>query len=173
MISESAAFIALNKQLVNESDYLMLLPAEADISIETQTEMTRSMRQNNLANVYVAQSNGLLVGYIGVTPVRFAKNKHCCQFAIGVLKSHQRKAIGTKLIQAMEQWAAAQAIFRIELSVVVDNVAAIAFYQRCGYHVEGTKTASLKIENGFVDEFLMAKLIISTTESSLKKSPVE
>jgi len=156
-VEDADKFVVLNRLLSQESDYMLLKPSEAGISVDKQAEMTRKMKLNNVSNVFVAEVDARLAGYIGVTGGLFAKNKHTCHFAVGVLKAYQRKAIATKLIETMEAWAGDRAITRIELSVVTENVAAVALYNRCGYKMEGLKKASLIIKNRAVDEYLMAK----------------
>jgi RimJ/RimL family protein N-acetyltransferase len=50
-------------------------------------------------------------------------------------------------------------IQRLELTVRVDNAAAIHLYQRMGYEIEGTKRRSLLVDGEFVDELYMARLL--------------
>jgi len=59
----------------------------------------------------------------------------------------------------MERWAREKEIRRLELTVVVHNEAALAFYRRMGFEIEGRKKHSLLINNCYVDEYLMAKLL--------------
>ena len=63
------------------------------------------------------------------------------------------------LFKELEQWASNHNIHRLELTVVARNEAGLALYKKIGFEIEGTKKHSLFIEDEFVDEFYMAKLL--------------
>jgi len=42
---------------------------------------------------------------------------------------------------------------------MVNNSLAIALYSKLGYQIEGTEKNSVFLRSGFVDEYVMAKLI--------------
>jgi RimJ/RimL family protein N-acetyltransferase len=69
--------------------------------------------------------------------------------------------VGRALVDALEEWARAHAVQRIELSVQKGNTRAIALYEKCGFEHEGVKRGSLKVGGRLVDELLMAKLLTS------------
>jgi RimJ/RimL family protein N-acetyltransferase len=61
---------------------------------------------------------------------------------------------------AMEQWASLRAITRLELTVMTHNQAGVALYKKQGFEIEGRKRHSLLVGGHYVDEYLMAKLLI-------------
>lgn len=69
------------------------------------------------------------------------------------------KGVGTKLFTKLEEWAKERAIHRLELTVMVHNIAGIALYKNMGFEIEGTKRHSLFIDGNYVDEYYMSKLL--------------
>ncbi len=78
---------------------------------------------------------------------------HC----ISILSKKQ--GIGTALFIAMEEWAYKKRLHRIELTVMTENAAAIALYKKRGFEIEGTRKDAYIINNRYVNEYMMAKLI--------------
>ncbi|WP_277674608.1 GNAT family N-acetyltransferase, partial [Piscibacillus halophilus] len=59
----------------------------------------------------------------------------------------------------MEEWAIKVQLHRLELTVIVENKAAVNLYKKMGFEIEGVKKDSLKLGERYVDEYYMAKLI--------------
>ncbi|NYC93541.1 GNAT family N-acetyltransferase [Clostridium acetobutylicum] len=59
----------------------------------------------------------------------------------------------------MNLWAERQKIKRLELTVVCDNEEAKRLYEKNGFSIEGIKKNSMFIDDEYVDEFCMAKLL--------------
>ena len=78
---------------------------------------------------------------------------HC----IGILSKKQ--GIGTALFVTMEDWAHKKRLHRIELTVMTENVAAMALYKKREFELEGTRKDAYIINNRYVNESMMAKLI--------------
>jgi L-phenylalanine/L-methionine N-acetyltransferase len=71
------------------------------------------------------------------------------------------KGTGTKILQAVIEYAKQNGFLRIVLSVLVSNAKAIALYKKCGFVIEGTlkNYTYSKSLNVFSDEYLMAYLL--------------
>jgi ribosomal protein S18 acetylase RimI-like enzyme len=78
---------------------------------------------------------------------------------LGVLTEAHHRGMGTALMLALEEWASAHGVSRMELRVDVRNVVAKALYEKLGYRVEGTRVACRMIGGRPVDEYDMAKLL--------------
>ncbi|WP_407927862.1 GNAT family N-acetyltransferase [Gracilibacillus suaedae] len=48
---------------------------------------------------------------------------------------------------------------RMELTVAASNRSAVALYKKIGFEIEGTKRKALLVENEYLDEYYMAKLL--------------
>jgi RimJ/RimL family protein N-acetyltransferase len=78
---------------------------------------------------------------------------------IGILQSYSGQGIGKRMFQALEEWAVKQGLHRLELTVMAHNQRGIALYQRMGFQVEGVKRDDLFVDGGYVDQYMMAKLL--------------
>ncbi len=79
--------------------------------------------------------------------------------ACGVLKEYRGQGIGTKLFNEVEKWALENDIIRLDLTVVTENEAAIALYEKLGFEKEGIKRASFYLEGRVLDQYYMGKLL--------------
>jgi len=59
--------------------------------------------------------------------------------AIGVLPKHQRKGIGTALLEHMEEITRKYGVEEILLWTAVDNQQALSFFQSAGFHIVGSE----------------------------------
>ncbi|MCG8428017.1 MAG: GNAT family N-acetyltransferase, partial [Chromatiales bacterium] len=74
-----------------------------------------------------------------------------------------RMGIGGRLIDAAEQWATQNQVHRLELTVRADNQRAIALYESKGFSIEGKKRDALYVNDAYVDEFYMGKLLATAS----------
>ncbi len=100
-----------------------------------------------------------LIGYLTACGGRYKRNRQTAYIITGILRGFTSQGIGTKLFEEMEQWAKRKDIHRLELNVMVHNEAALALYRKMGFEIEGKKKHSLLINNTYVDEYWMAKLL--------------
>jgi ribosomal-protein-alanine N-acetyltransferase len=75
---------------------------------------------------------------------------------LDVAQAHRRSGIGSLLLDAMEKKVAAQGVRTILLETAVDNEAAVAFWQRHGYRIEGVMK---RYYLGRIDAYEMRKLL--------------
>ncbi len=119
-------------------------------------------RINNVPdNVYsfVAEIGGQVVGNLGVCICTNMRRRHVAEFGMGVKDQYQGQGVGSSLLAALvdltDNWLN---IRRLELTVFVDNKAAIALYQKYGFEVEG-ESKDYAFRNGnYVDAYHMARL---------------
>ena len=76
-----------------------------------------------------------------------------------MLKDYRRQGIASRLFVALEEWARKEEVSRLELTVAMNNSAAISCYKTNGFVIEGVRSQSLKINDELVDEFYMAKIL--------------
>lgn len=75
---------------------------------------------------------------------------------LDVAEAHRRSGIGSMLLNAMENKISAQGVHTILLETAVDNEAAVAFWQRHGYRIEGVLK---RYYLGRTDAYEMRKLL--------------
>jgi RimJ/RimL family protein N-acetyltransferase len=66
-------------------------------------------------------------------------DKESPQLGLGIADAHQQRGLGRCLITALLDWARRQALTRIGLIAVEDNVAALRLYESCGFRITGRR----------------------------------
>ena len=108
----------------------------------------------------VAERDGKVVGSAGMHATGPAlRRRHAVVIGLSVVSAAQRQGVGSALMQALcdyaDRWMGA---LRIELTVYVDNAAAIALYRKFGFETEGRHRGYALRDGRYVDAFAMARL---------------
>lgn len=108
----------------------------------------------------VAERGGEVLGTVGLHPAHPAlRRRHAMVLGLSVLPQARRQGVGAALMQAICDYADGWVqVLRLELTVFVDNAAAIALYRRFGFAVEGTHRAYAMRDGVYVDVHAMARL---------------
>lgn len=149
----------LIREIDNTSQYMLWEAGERKLASEDQLKMFEKLNKNANSAIFVAEEVAELVGYLFAIGGNARRNKHAVYIVIGVSGKNRGAGIGTKLFQALDEWAANNNIHRLELTVVIKNKAGLKLYKKAGFQIEGTKRNSLYIDGEFVDEYYMSKLI--------------
>lgn len=107
----------------------------------------------------VAEIDGEIVGQLGLQANPNPRRRHCGYLGMGVKDSYQGQGIGSRLITSAidlaENWLN---LCRIELTVFVDNAAAVRLYQKHGFVIEG-ESAKFAFRNGeYISVYHMARV---------------
>lgn len=105
-------------------------------------------------------SGAEVIGSAALHPnLRTPRRAHAASLGMGVLAPWQRKGVGSALLAALvdlaDNW---YGLARLELTVFVDNEAAIALYKKFDFHVEGTLRSYALRAGALVDTYSMARL---------------
>jgi putative acetyltransferase len=108
----------------------------------------------------VAERDGKVVGSAGMHAAGPAlRRRHVVMIGLSVVADAQRQGVGTALMKALcdyaDRW---MGVLRIELTVYVDNAAAIALYRKFGFETEGRHRGYALRDGRYVDAFAMARL---------------
>jgi ribosomal protein S18 acetylase RimI-like enzyme len=152
-------FFDLAKQIDAETNFMLLESGERDDSEVQRKRLESDLINQKTGALFLAFHDGAPVGYALIKSGNAAKNRHKASVVIGVLKAYHHNGIGTRLMEELEVYARENAIVRLELSVMVQNTAAIALYKKRGFSIDGTMPYSLKNPDGFVSEYLMSKVL--------------
>ncbi len=104
------------------------------------------------ADCLVAESNSQICGFC----ITMEHNANAYIVTIDVLAAFRKRGIGTALIVEAEKRLAAASVRRIALDTAVDNLSAIAFWQKHGYRKIGVRKSYYP--NGR-DAFAMIKVL--------------
>jgi RimJ/RimL family protein N-acetyltransferase len=157
--SDAEEFLSLCKRIDTETPSMMFEPDERLSTIREQRDEIREIISRDNQTIFVAEKDGQLIGYLTACGGRYQRNRQTIYIITGILQGYTSQGIGTMLFEEMERWAKEKEIHRLELTVMVHNEAALAFYKKMGFEIEGRKKHSLLINGTYVDEYWMAKLL--------------
>jgi putative acetyltransferase len=112
-------------------------------------------------SLYVVEERNGPVGTYRLIPKQ-NRQEHCVYLgSFGILSSLKGKGYGFKILEGLKENVKQNGQSRIELTVDVNNEAAIRLYAKAGFETEGLirKSYKLSLTNQFYDEYLMAALL--------------
>jgi RimJ/RimL family protein N-acetyltransferase len=142
-----------------ETTLMLLEPSEWNPTVEEHARRIEQNAKSRSGVTVVAEAEGKLIGAASSNRGSAKRNRHSGYVVMGVVEACTGRGVGRALLRALEAWARANEVHRLELTVQVRNHRAIALYEKCGFEREGLKRHSLNIEGRFIDELYMSKLI--------------
>lgn len=158
-VEDAKLLLEINNKLDEETIYRAYQPGERTETIESLKLKLNEIINSANSTIFVAELNGELIGLLEVMGGIYNRNKHSAHLVIAVLKEFWGLGIGRKLIENCINWAEANKIHRLDLSVFTNNTKAIELYEKMGFEKEGIKRDSFKISGQYVDEFSMSLLL--------------
>lgn len=156
---DAAALYVFGELLLGESSFLIRGPGERARSVAEMREIiTRYAERPNYA-LLSAWDGDKAVGEAIVMGGDFKRNQFTGVVGLGLLVAYEGHGLGRALMLAAEDFARAQGLHRLELTVMAHNAKARHLYDAMGYIVEGRKRESLFVDNRYVDEIMMAKIL--------------
>ena len=111
--------------------------------------------------LYVVEQNGEVVATYRLIP-KTDRQKHTVYLGGFTIKdTSRRKGLASQILSEIKAHCQENKKIRMELTVDVDNMAAIALYKKAGFETEGIVKKSYRLSktNRFYDEYLMALLL--------------
>lgn len=142
-----------------DSGYMMFNPGERQISPESFVKFSDVLNANEKSGVFIACEEHQVLGYLIVQNENPQRISHRAYIVAGVHSDSRGKGVGKALFSHVIEWANTVNLHRLELTVIAENTSAVALYQNMGFGIEGVKRDSLLIQDGYVDEYYMAKLL--------------
>ena len=161
-INDAEKFYEMLCRLDEETEYMMYEPGE---------RQTRTKDFTRLYSVIEAAASGEdllliaenekkeIVGFLHAERGKLNRIRHTAYIVVGIRQTYRSKGIGTEFFRRLNDWAAEKDLIRLELTVECANNGAKALYENQGFHVEGIREKSMKVNNRFADEYFMAKII--------------
>lgn len=138
---------------------MMLEEGERTATAQDVRARLESVVASPNSTILVAEAGGQLVGYVEAEGGIYRRTRHSAYVVIGVRGDWQGRGVGRALVSALEEWAQAQRLRRLELTVRVDNHRARRLYERMGFVAEGVRRGSLLVGDELVDEIAMARVV--------------
>lgn len=109
---------------------------------------------------YVAEENGKVIGLGILMNHGNLRKKHVGVITLMVNSDYQNKGIGSLLMDKLINLSESLNIIRLELCVFRDNYKAINLYNKFGFKEEGIKVKSALKNGEYIDEVMMARIIL-------------
>ena len=141
------------------SNFMLFGPGERKLQPEQFAQYIDKVHDSHHSALFVAEIDEKVVAYLivqGNEPTRIA---HRAYLVIGIHSDYRGRKIGTALFSHVENWAKENSIHRLELTVMENNEAGIALYKKMGFDIEGTKRDSLYVDEQYINEYYMSKLL--------------
>ena len=158
--ADADALYTFGELLLDESHFLLRSPGErAGSPAEMQLVIERFAVLPNhlLLSVFLGPQ---VVGEAIVMGGEFRRNRLSGTVGIGILEAHSGRGLGRRLMLEVDAYANVHGLHRLELTVMESNTRARSLYEAMGFVVEGIKRDSLFVDDEFVDEIMMAKLLV-------------
>jgi RimJ/RimL family protein N-acetyltransferase len=157
--SDAENFLNLCNKIDTETPFMMFEPGERPTTIQDQKDEIRDILSRDNQMIFVAEKDNQLIGYLAGYGGRYKRNVQTVHIVTGILQGYTSQGLGTRLFEQLEEWTKKRKIHRLDLTVMVHNEAAVALYRKIGFEIEGRKKHSLFINDSYVDEYWMAKLL--------------
>ena len=161
-INDTESFHKMMCQLDEETEYMMFEPGERQMRTKNLNGLKSAIEEavSGKDLLLVAENDeGKLVGHLWAKRGRLNRVQHTAYIVTGILKAYRCQGIGTQLFQQLEDWARSNGIIRLELTVECENTLAKKLYDKCGFQVEGLRAKSMKINDRYVNEYYMGKIL--------------
>ena len=155
---DAAALLLLRKAIFSETNFMLYSPGEYSASPEELSAQIAKINISGYSRSLLAEIDGTLIGFVGVTGSPIRRLRHSAQIVVGVLRSHWRQGVGRALLTEAIRWAPTAGLSRLELFVMSKNMSAIALYEQLGFRIEGSRRHAYIIDGTPVDDRLMARV---------------
>lgn len=160
-IDEVEAFWNMLNQLDKETQFMLYEPGEREKRGKPTEGLKRMIESsiNGTDFLLIAEVDQEIVGYIMAERGRLNRVSHRAYIVVGIREGYRGRGIGTEFFKRLEKWAKEQQLVRLELTVMCSNTSAKQLYEKNGFVVEGIKKKSMFVNESYVDEYYMAKIL--------------
>ncbi|WP_341323594.1 GNAT family N-acetyltransferase [Solibacillus sp. FSL H8-0523] len=141
------------------SGFMLFAPGERRMEEDSICKFINSINNAPKSGIFIAVEEEEILGYLMIKGENLSRTSHRASIAIGVHSNSRGIGVGTILFEYIINWAKQEQIHRLELTVIENNVQAIHLYKKMGFEIEGIKKDSLQINDSYVNELYMSKLL--------------
>ncbi len=138
-------------QVAKEHIYLEMIEAD---SLDQMIAFQNKLIEKN-SPVYFAVDIGVVVGWIGIMSSSNPRLAHRGHLGMGVIKSHRRQGIGSKLLNIALEHARSTELEKVELYVYTANKPAIKLYRKYNFDEIGVIRHYRKLDGQYFDALEM------------------
>ena len=154
--SDAAELLEYLKVIGSESNNLTFGPDGVIMTLEEEQEFLAREMVSESSVTLVAKRDGRIIGNARFTGCTKARTRHRGDMGISVLKSEWGNGLGSRLMEALIDFARNVAkVEVITLEVNQTNEHAIALYEKFGFKKTGVFEAYTKIDGEYLDFDMM------------------
>jgi RimJ/RimL family protein N-acetyltransferase len=160
--ADAEAITALFTAIDSETRYLLYAPGERTTTPDEWRTRIAALHAEGTGEIFVAEdadTPGELAGFWLVRGETLQRLKHSATLVVAVRAAYAGQGIATRLYAAVEAWARVRGLHRLQLQVQADNHRAVALYHKLGFTVEGYHRHAVRLDEQWVDDYTMAKLL--------------
>lgn len=156
--ADGAALMRAVARIDAETEFLGV-PGQPHPWAERPEAELRSLNDKERGIVLLALTgHGEIIGYLSAFLGHFARNRGNLFIAVvGLREAYRGQRIGTRLFEAVEEWARAHRAWRLELRVSSLNERGQALYRKRGFLVEGRIRSGVFRGGAWTDDLWMGK----------------
>ena len=159
-VHDAADVLRLQFALDDESRFMLLSPGERAADPAPLRERLAAMEAGtDPSYLLVAADETELAGYVDVTVLPYRRARRTGYLVMGVRAERQGQGIGTALLNAAAEHGERHGLWRLELTVMEHNRAALALYLAGGFQVEGRRRAAIDQDGTAITEYYMGRLL--------------
>jgi GNAT superfamily N-acetyltransferase len=153
------ALLQAAERINNETEFLGV-PGEGHPWDGRPAEELRRLEEHGYGVVFLALDGTEIVGYLSAFAGGLARSRGNIFIAVvGLREGYRGRGIGTRLFEAVEEWARARGAWRLELRVSSLNERGQGLYRKRGFAVEGTIRQGVLRSGVWTDDLWMGKLL--------------
>lgn len=155
-------------QLDNEVEFTMFEAGERSPDIRKYEDKIIATNKYPKSAIFFVIDNQLednnIVGYLTIEAFKNNRKKHIATVGIGILTPYHSKGIATQLFSELIKHAQRNGLKRIEAHIAESNYKSIKLVKKLGFITEGIKRKAIRINNTYLDEYLMALEVVDHDE---------
>ena len=155
---DAAQMIAYLRACAEETDFLLRVPEEWDIPVETEKALLQDMARQTDQLMVVCDVNGEIAGTCQVVCMNRVKTRHRATVSIALRRAYWGQGISGVMFEEMEAFARERGVTQLELAYAQGNDRARRLYDRLGFVETGRGPDAIRLRDGtLLDEIFVVK----------------
>ena len=155
---DALRMLAYLRACAEETDFLLRVPEEWDIPVETEKALLQDMARQTDQLMVVCDVNGEIAGTCQVVCMNRVKTRHRATISIALRRAYWGQGISGVMLEEMEAFARERGVTQLELAYIQGNERARHLYDRMGFVETGRGPDAMRQRDGtLADEIFMMK----------------
>ncbi len=159
---DAEAFYRMMCLLDEETNFMMYEPGEREMRGQNPERLNACIAAAASGQDFMqiaVNDDSEIVGFLHAERGKLNRILHTAYIVVGIRQSYRHQGIGAEFFRRLEEWAKSGGLVRLELTVECANTDALKLYEKQGFLIEGIRSKSMKVNEKFVDEYYMAKIL--------------